>query len=143
MRQRRRPTTRNAARALGADPDQLRHFVEYHPDPDTAALLAATDTDADALDRAERELVAAWIQQQKHTQRRTAKDELYEIVKDGGPVRQERILREAENASPSLLLSLASDGVLARETPGDPLQTPPDEWIYRAVRPPEDYHPVD
>ena len=61
MRQRRRPTTRNVARALGADPDQLRHFVEYHPDPDTAALLAATDTSADALDRAERELVGEWL----------------------------------------------------------------------------------
>jgi len=103
--------------------------------------LAATG--ADALDRAERELVGEWMQRQKHTQRRRAVDELYEFVKDGGPVRQERILREAENASPTLLLSLASDGVLARETPGGPRQTPPHEWIYRAVRPPEDYHPVD
>ena len=61
MRQRRRPTTRNAARVLGSDPDQLRHFVEFHPDPTAEALLAATDTDAGALDRADRELVGEWL----------------------------------------------------------------------------------
>jgi hypothetical protein len=61
MRQRRRPTPRNVARVLGADPDKLRHFVEFHPDPSAEALLAATDTDADALDRADRELIAEWV----------------------------------------------------------------------------------
>ena len=84
MRQRRRPTTRNAARALGADPDQLRHFVEYHPDPDTAALLAATDTSADALDRADRELVGEWLAD-RLDERFTA-DDVRETLRQHGTV---------------------------------------------------------
>jgi hypothetical protein len=50
------PSTREVARVLDVDGEQLRHFVDYHPEPTAPSIMGAFDVAPD-----EKELVAAWL----------------------------------------------------------------------------------
>jgi hypothetical protein len=51
------PGVREVAEALDADGEQLRRFVENHPDPTAANVLGAFEGDPD-----DEELVASWLE---------------------------------------------------------------------------------
>lgn len=50
-------TTKQVAGKIGADPDELRKFVEYHPDPTPAIILGAWAADPSYTD-----LVEEWLE---------------------------------------------------------------------------------
>lgn len=47
------------------DVDQLRVFVEYHPDPTVAAVFEVFDADPAAVTEKSRDIVRRWVEQRR------------------------------------------------------------------------------
>ena len=119
------PDTTTVARALDADPDNLRLFVDNHPDPSVAVVLSAAvvGRDPGEIGADTRATVAAWVSQQ--CQRWPGpRDEILSYLERHGPATEHEVVLALEpienrrHVRPTLA-RLAREDVVEREDRDD------------------------
>jgi hypothetical protein len=91
------PDTRTVARELDADPDNLRLFVDHHPDPSVAVVLSAAVVGRDPAEIGAdtRDTVAAWVSQE--CQRWPGpRDEILRYLDRHGPATEHEVVLALE-----------------------------------------------
>jgi hypothetical protein len=91
------PDTETVARELDADPDNLRHFVDHHPDPSVAVVLSAAvvGRDPEEITPETRRAVTAWVAQE--CQRWPGpRDEILRYLEQHGPATEHEVVLALE-----------------------------------------------
>jgi hypothetical protein len=98
------PDTTTVARELDADPDSLRLFLDYHPNPTVEALLSAgaVGRPRDEIGEDLRDTLAAWVARERR-QWYGPRDEILSFLDEHGPATENEITGALSHRNPRIV----------------------------------------